>query len=69
MLEKMSLMIANLDKVLEMLQPFYQSILHATPQMRKSVVVDDYYNLLLAYEKTKEARDRLLAVFKKLQED
>ena len=68
MLEKMSLMIANLDKVLEMLQPFHQSIIHSTPQMKKAVMVDDYYNLLLVYEKTKEARDRLLAVFQKLQD-
>lgn len=68
-LEKMSLMIANLDRVLETLQPMQQSIMHDTWQTTNPVLVDEYYNLLLAYERTKEARERLLTVFQKLQED
>jgi hypothetical protein len=64
--EKIPLMIAHLEMVAETLQTV-PSIPEGARQTGNPLIVDDYYSLMLALERAKEAEERLTAVSQKLR--
>jgi ABC-type histidine transport system ATPase subunit len=52
-----------LDKVLEILE----SMKNTYEQGKTSFIVDDYYNVMIALERTKDAKERLAAVIQRQQ--
>jgi hypothetical protein len=58
-------LISHLDRVLESLT----SMKNAFEQANKPNILEDYYNLMVALERTKEAKERLLTIHQKQEQN
>lgn len=58
-------LISHLDRVLESLT----SMKDAFEQANKPNILEDYYNLMVALERAKEARERLLTIHQNQQQN